>query len=321
MRACFIVGAGASFSSASIHFQGSVWPRNPPLGTGLFTQLEKFSEEWRNLPQEIKNEFGKNGRNFESGMARIQNLNSELIAPLTFEMGKFFIGFHLMGTSSYMTLVKKLYDSDVCSEFVSLNYDVILEDSINRLVGKDIIPDKQKLYQSVSVIKPHGSANFLPKKPNQVYGIGIKIMMPDNDYRKCKLNGMVDAEYERVYSRERIHEFYRDINRLPPAMSAYSPEKRTYYGKKIIEEELSRTKIAIESADVAVIIGTSFNIDDRHLWDHIGNSRAKVLICDPNPELTYESIQRTYGKSSEVISLGFSDCAEKISDKLRSMAG
>ena len=149
-----LFGAGASFGS------GSCSPYSPPLGNDLFLKLNEQGGNFSNLNEDIKLKFIEHG--FESGMASIED-NSRNITPMQKEMACYLSKFSIKNDNAYARLFNKLrtYLSDIT--IVTLNYDLLIEQAI-LMNGYNV--DYNADGKGISLLKPHGSSNFLPQLPD-----------------------------------------------------------------------------------------------------------------------------------------------------------
>ena len=250
-----LVGAGASFGSGGVH------PTNPPLGNDLFTQLEsQFPYLWGSLPDRVRDEFLDD---FEDGMVLLSEFNSTLHAPLYQAMGAYFAQFSLGEDNHYTTLIDGLHNSITSGEtvFASLNYDLLLEQAIVD-AGTGLNPLPENLGNPGTVIKPHGSCNFLPEALKAV---------------NFAFTGDVafDSTLE-VVSRKEVIEYYQSNRALYPAMALYRPDKRIQLSPSVIEGFQELYQEAVTEASTIGIIGAAFHPQDNHIWDPLTSSDATI---------------------------------------------
>lgn len=150
-----IFGAGASYGSG----ENTCVPYNPPLGKDLFAHLVRMGGEFSRLSEESKLIFQTQG--FEAGMATIED-DSRAINPLQKELACYLSGFEIRPGNGYIRLFNKLHNvlKDIC--IVTLNYDLLIEQALG-LQGFNIDYNDDK--KGITVLKPHGSSNFLPRFP------------------------------------------------------------------------------------------------------------------------------------------------------------
>lgn len=148
-----IFGAGASKGS------GSCSPENPPLGNHLFGKLEELKGAYYNLSDGSKRRFRDEG--FEAGMATIAN-DSRVINPLQKELACYLSKFTVEKGNAYIRLFNKLRSCMNQINIVTLNYDLLIEQSLAR---QGFIVDYNSSGNGIGLLKMHGSSNFLPQLP------------------------------------------------------------------------------------------------------------------------------------------------------------
>jgi len=258
-----LVGAGASYGA------GEVRPTNPPLGNDLFTQLESdFPKSWGSLPDHIREDFLNN---FEDGMLALSEFDSTLHAPLYQAMGAYFAQFSLGENNHYTTLINGLHNSitNGNTAFASLNYDCLLEEAISA-AGIDINPTPENLGNPGTVIKPHGSCNFLPAS---VQASGISFT-----------EGVSFDAGVRCVSKDDIIEYHHGDKALYPAMALYRPDKQTQISPSAIHRFQEMYRKALSEANTIGIIGAGFHPQDDHIWEPLASSDAAIYYvgerCD-----------------------------------------
>jgi len=251
-----IVGAGASFGA------GEVRPKKPPLGDHLFTQLEsQFPGSWGSLPDHIRKTFLDN---FEDGMVALSEFKSGLHAPLYQAMGAYFAQFSLGDNNHYSTLVDGLYNSIIEGETVlaSLNYDCLLEEAIVT-AGLDLNPIPESLENPGTVIKPHGSCNFLPASIQASGGVSFT-------------EGVSFDAGVKWVSREDVIEYYHSEGALYPAMALYRPDKHTQISPSEIHRFQELFREAVSEANFIGIVGVGVHPRDDHIWDPLASSDGSI---------------------------------------------
>lgn len=250
-----LVGAGASFDSGEVH------PTNPPLGNDLFTQLESiFPETWGSLPESLRKEFLNY---FEDGMVALSEFDSSLHAPLYQAIGAYFAQFSLGENNHYSTLIDGLYNSIDSGEtvFASLNYDCLLEQAIVA-AEIDLNPIPERLGKAGTVIKPHGSCNFLPASI-QASGISFTEGVSFDAGVNC-------------VSRDDVIEYYHSDRDLYPAIALYRPDKEAQISPSTIHRFQELYQEAVSEANIIGIIGAGIHPQDNHVWDPLASSDAAI---------------------------------------------
>ncbi|MBX0325577.1 hypothetical protein EGH21_21365 [Halomicroarcula sp. F13] len=293
-----LVGAGASYGA------GDIVPNQPPLGGGLFAELEStFPNTWGALPEHIKNEFRTD---FEEGMVALSEFNSKLHAPLYQAMGAYFAQFSIGSeTTQYEILVDSLSDSLADGETVlsSLNYECLLEEAMSDFGHKiNYFPDE--LGEAATVLKPHGSCNFLSQNLTAQGDIQFS--------EGVSFSGGVEA-----VSRKEVIQYHRGNNALYPAMALFRPDKYTQVGTSVIQSIQGKWKEAVQQSDKVGIIGVNPRPSDDHLWEPLSNTDAEIFYI--GGEDSFDRWTRNHRDSgmNTFISNRFHEGVSELTDELQ----
>lgn len=263
-----IFGAGASFGS------GKCTPYCPPLGNNLFENLCEIDGHFKQLPEELKQIFLSKG--FESGMAAIDD-DSRIINPLQKEVACYLSKFKTTPENAYVRLFNKLKRHISKIAITTLNYDILIEQALS-YHGFNI--DYNSTNNGITLLKPHGSSNFLPQLPSGM-------VLQGNTFKNCSsfMEGLKTIAAE---SHEAVKDWCKDPRNsdLSPVLSIYSKEKRVVINKRLISEIQNKYNEINEQAKLLVLVGIKYIPHDNHIWDSIGESNAKIVVVDPYPEAT-----------------------------------
>jgi hypothetical protein len=157
MPRLLLFGAGASYGSMN------AFPNVPPLGKDLYDDLRKiYPKAWGVLPEEKRPLFVPN---FEPGMKELWESNWHGTSDLMRCLGDYFARFRLENQNTYARLIEHLeYHGTIeGTTFSSLNYDCLLEYAIRyRRLQMRYDSGEPSTKTTASVLKIHGSCNFLP---------------------------------------------------------------------------------------------------------------------------------------------------------------
>ncbi len=262
----FLFGAGASFGA------GEISPGPPPLGAQLYDALRReYPETWGKLVRSDEDEaFRDVDTPFEKGMGLVWERRDQRAQVLISDMAIYFTRFEPGGMQdSYSRLLKLLILRNLLgrSTFATLNYDCIFEYAANRLGLGVNYHGRRGTAQTVPVIKPHGSCNFVMR------GLGTDIVMED-----VVMSGM-GAFYEgpiQARPPREIPALYSKGPSMPPAISLYCPGKPSPMAPTFLARLRSRWQEACEAADVVVVIGARVVLDDQHVWGHLLKNKCEV---------------------------------------------
>ncbi len=262
MKNIFLFGAGASYGCKGTNFI-------VPIGKELFPLLKKrFLNTWGRLPENLNAIFSDN---FEAGMGFIWENHSTKIPVLMKDLAVLLA--HARINNHRENLYFKIFESTKTRNliqdtiFSTLNYDCLLEIAAH-LAGLKIKYFSNPDNDSAAIWKLHGSCNFVvrdikAKRDNVTYmkfvtfhGTGIEALQPNQ-----------------------VREYCYGDTAFYPAMSIYMQDKPLQIAASTIQELQRAWQKEIEKTENIIIVGVYPNLEDRHIWDHISSSKAKILYC------------------------------------------
>lgn len=297
-----IFGAGASYGS------GNCFPSNPPLGKDLFEELVAEGGEFSKLNAESKMAFESG--DFEAGMATISTKIS-LINQLHKDIACFFMKYEVIPSNAYVNLFSKLREVINKINITTLNYDLLIE----RALGlNDFGVDYNARGNAITLLKPHGSANFLPQWPPQFKNFSMSGNVIEG-------TGLItdNMRTNAVITNQEVFDWCNDSKNemLSPVLSMYAKGKRVVLNKTLISSiQKNYTELARKSSSV-VLIGIRYIDHDTHIWQPILESNAKLLIVDPYPEATVEWAEQN-GLQYELLQKGFDAAVDDIAESVKS---
>ena len=299
MSVIVLFGAGASYGA------GGVFPSTPPIGTGLYRELASmFPTAWGTFPSSLQAQFHAN---FEDGMSALWNSGSHAIPALMQQMAIFFSRFQLSSQreDAYSKLLDSLVHSGKSVRFSSLNYECLFEIA-GSMAGRTInyFSDAPTSKSDIIFWKIHGSCNFLPHGGPTVtrgisygsaptFGTGIRPVNPNEVAAYCTGN-----------------------TALYPVMAAYARGKPVQIAPAIIQRIQGFWTAAIKSASTVVIIGVHPHPADKHIWEPLSATEAKLLFV--GNEKGFSDWQSKYRINGDSIYLGerFDSCIKAIGENL-----
>lgn len=296
-----IFGAGASYGS------GRCLPSNPPLGNDLFSNLVELRGAFARLGDQQKRVFLEQG--FEAGMATIAN-DSRQINPLQKELACYLSSFTTQPDNAYTRLFNKI--RTVCDKvaIATLNYDLLIEQS---LAHHRIAFDYNGSRLGISLMKIHGSSNFLPELGG--------LVMRGNVMRGG--GGFVEGlRVSAVSSATEIRAWCKDSRNsdISPVLAMYEKGKRVVINKRHIEAIQKNYSGTVHKSSHVVIVGTKYVEHDQHVWRPIGESGANILLVDPYPEETLKWAERIGLQGFTVLSKSFDKAVWDIAKYIRHAA-
>lgn len=291
-----IFGAGASSGS------GEVEPKPPPMAVGLFAVLNRlFPAVWGGLSQEVMDLMASD---FEAGMRMIGEVHPHMLPPMQRSMASFFFGFYPGKNNLYRRLARKINGVDWSGAFVSLNYERLLEialgaEGLRPFVGAR--PDGEKY---VEICLPHGCCHIYCDSVRGTAG-GVSF-----SGFNVSTSGQISVVANPGEFNSRISN-----DAFPPVMSYFEPEKRTSSGANFIEVQRRRYLDLIIGANTVVVVGVKVRQNDKHIWDAIAETNAKIVYCSGKvggDGFVNWSSEKRAGKDHQVISGYFNESFDII---------
>ncbi len=108
-----------------------------------------------------------------------------------------------------------------------------------------------------------------------------------------------------------------DVNKLLvyfflPAMSIYMKDKPLQIAATTIKNLQAVWQKQIGEAENIILIGICPNLEDRHIWDSISSSKAKIFYC--GSETKFKAWQKEKNRQEVYIGKYFEDTIETILD-------
>ncbi|OGF30580.1 hypothetical protein A2533_04200 [Candidatus Falkowbacteria bacterium RIFOXYD2_FULL_35_9] len=252
-----IFGAGASFGSDSNNV--------PPLGSGLFSALQKFNPNgWGKIDGDLANSFQSD---FEATMPKV---NSHALPPLQRVMADYFFRFQPTHNNLYYKLANLIAQKTWDGAFVTLNYERLLE--ISLLAAKINPFDKNTTTEKfIELCLPHGACNLFCES---VKGLASAVSFAGLN---VQTNGPIIGIRDANTFQQRIQN-----DAFPPVMSYFEPSKRTTSGANFIESQRKRFAELVEGAEKIAIIGLRVREHDKHIWEPLSKTNAKIIYCAGN---------------------------------------
>lgn len=292
-------------------------PTAPPLGGGLYGRLVgAYPETWGKLPLELDAVF-RSPAGFEAGTERLWNRpwheGDPVPANLLIQMAWYFADFTLTraAPNAYSLLIEVLERNGLLGTTVlaSLNYECLLEMAIERAGLKVVYLADATRHETVLVLKPHGSCNFLP----QLEARSLSIVVSGEA-------GIYEGPLDFVSTQE-VQRRYSELEwAIPPAMSLYAPNKPSRVGRATIGGIRDQWEKVVEAARVIVVIGTRPVLADRHVWDPIVSSRAEVWYLASTSDPGYLDLQERLGRRLVPLGTRFSKDFGALEAKLAGRA-
>lgn len=231
----------------------------PPLGTDLFTELERLGGSAAQLPEDLKEIFREN---FEAGMASFFTRYNRNTSSFQRDMAEYLSTFKPSVFSGYLALVELFALRDVT--FVSLNYDLMLERAA-LAIGCKVGYTATKVPGVVNVLKIHGSSNFWPNFQ------GVKIS--DSKFTGAIVD--IDAEVEFI-SPANIEAKFAEQCGHAPSIAMFAVGKNVRVCPDAIRRQQKEWEGQLLKSDILNIIGVAVHEVDEHIWGLIGRFGGRI---------------------------------------------
>ena len=304
MKKLIVFGAGASF--------GSEKDDMPPLSASLFTKLvERYPNSWGQMDEETARLFQDD---FEKGMEKIAKDESAMLTDLQKSMAKYFVHFRPSKENLYVKLTQKIKEAKWDGSIATLNYDRLLQLSLKKSGLKQTFDSS--IFPKIQVCYPHGCCNFFFKGITATNGISIdrhalrftgnrsvvvcegghmsaagpilstnggeEISSHNGSSINYSSEGLV-TQGEPIHVAESLSDFFSEIYApFPPIMSYFTRSKFTLSCKNFIDEHRIKLGNLIASADDIVIIGIRIREEDKHVWEPLSKTSARITYCAGN---------------------------------------
>ena len=294
-----LFGAGASFGS------GDCCPSPPPLGNDLFLKLDEFGGAFSKLDNESKQVFRTQG--FEAGMTTVSD-DSRQINPLQKELACYLSSFSIKPNNAYVRLFGNIKNHINNIRITTLNYDLLIEQS---LLYNNFNVDYNGKNNGVTVIKAHGSSNFLP----QLNGLTLS-----GNVMKGVGTFVEGLETKAVFSAREVEEWCKDPKNsdISPILAMYEKGKRVVVNRKLIDNLQQLYSDIVKTSAMIILVGIKYIEHDYHIWNPISESSAKFVIVDPYPDQTVNWIENKKLNILSTIANSFNDSIEDITTYIKS---
>lgn len=255
MPTLVLLGAGASHGS-----EPDRNIRTPPLGNYLFGELCALGGVASKIPDDIKKVFFDQG--FEEGMALFNARINIQLQAFHRELSAYLADFVPTSQNYYLDLLKKLGGRNVV--FSSLNYDMMLEEAAI-MIGMNVTYGVARAPNTVRVLKPHGSINFWPDSPPE--------MFTNCSFSNC---GPILEIPVRPLRREPARNRCITDTSLSPAISMYAKGKKVSICPSFVREQQERFSAVCKQSSRILIIGVRVIPEDVHIWQPILKSGSEI---------------------------------------------
>jgi len=190
------------------------------------------------------------------------------VAGLLREMAQYFAKFTPGPDNYYIQVFRWAAVGYSQPVVVTTNYDLLIELAINA-VGKLVTyAGRPVKTNNISVLKIHGSANFLPAMEDRQLR-GFSIVVPEGA-------SAVDAPVRPAASAAEVIRFCQREDVLAPAVACYMRGKPILYCPTFVHEQQTAFREEIGQAKRIIIIGLRVNAADAHIWEPLAKTRSRI---------------------------------------------
>jgi hypothetical protein len=183
-------------------------------------------------------------------------------------MAAYFFQFEPKASSLYVRLAHRIHSFNWNGALASLNYERLLELSLQR-VGVNVVVG-QVAGGATKLCLPHGCSHLFGQirtDGNIQFGPGIRL----------------DGPWIRVIENPQEHADELQSSTVPPVMSYFQPDKQTRAGVSFIGGQRRRFAELVGGAQAVAIIGVKVRRNDRHIWEPLQDTSAKIIYCAGGP--------------------------------------
>lgn len=267
MSIVFLFGAGASA------FSGECYPKAPPLGNTLFAELREAGGIAAEIESDIASLFADS---FEVGMAEFQKRHRSDAPAFLRQMSAYFAKFEPGPANLYFDVLRILRASRRRFVIATVNYDLLIERAATIAGGRIAYHAPPVPTNNISLLKLHGSCNFLPN------AAGVKIFDIGFD-----LPGAEDANLEttvRVAQPEEVDRVCKHQTALAPVVALYAVGKQILYCPAFVRQQQHDWSKVVAEASRIYIVGVRLSVHDVHVWMPLQKTQAKVFYIGPDAQ-------------------------------------
>ena len=271
MKHHFLFGAGASA------FSGRCEPTNPPTGDKLFAALEGSLRCAKEIPGDIRALFAPE---FEAGMDAFWRARPELMQSFQQDMAKYFLQFGPTPSNHYVELIRILGSKRIAVNLATLNYDLLIERSIESLGLRYHHPFGPPVPDAIPVFKLHGSCNIVPDLGGgSISGILIDTGPPPEP--GITVSGVGGGAAKTLTVTE-MYDFLHSEQTLVPCVAMYHATKSIHDCFGPITRIRNFWRESLKTTERLFVIGTRFVPHDKHIWDPIGAFSGELCWVSPD---------------------------------------
>jgi hypothetical protein len=238
-------------------------------------------------------------RGFETGMAEFQKNRRADVPAFLREMSAYFAKFEPGPSNLYCDVMRILRESKRPFTIATLNYDLLIERAIT-IAGYRVAYHAPPVpARNTPVLKLHGSCNFLPDlRGLSIHDVAFDLPGPDDVNVVGNIRAAQPDEVVRYCEQE---------DSLAPAVALYAAGKQILFCPAFVRQQQQDWSRIVATAARIYIVGVRLSRFDRHVWDPLEATRAKLFYVDPNGEDFLSWAAETRGRASFHLAPVFED--------------
>lgn len=189
------------------------------------------------------------------------------------EMACYFAEFTIAPGNHYLTLASSIAASALRVTIATTNYDTLIEQALSA-TGRPMTYSAPATGRALSVLKLHGSCNFLPDTGTNTFR---GVTFSDN---ATNFEGPTRV----VWSNEEVRSFCAREDSLAPAIALYAPGKKVLFCPTFVSKQQEYWRTEVKTAKVVYVIGMRVLPEDDHIWGTLAASKARLEYVGFEPE-------------------------------------
>jgi len=262
----YLLGAGASHGSLDCE------PGVPPLGCELYERLL----ERPGFRDAIPRQFVPDRQSLEVTLSKLWDEHTEHMIPVLRETALFFSEFRPKPTNLYVELGRRIRSRASQTVLASLNFEMLLEMA---LFGSGVPCHYEGTFpaQGATILKLHGSANFLPTVAGAMLSDGSLL-------RAVERTGLASCNAIQIVNDPSLIHAYVKSTGLPPMVAAFMPNKPVPFCRDVIRDLWETWLRSVRVAETLTIIGVDLSGLGSHVSDPLRALRGKIVYVGPDPD-------------------------------------
>jgi len=215
------------------------------------------------------------------------------VIPFLREMAQFFVQFEPGPANFCRVLADAAERCRSAVVFATTNYDLLIEHAICQAGARVTYTARPVPKNNFSVLKLHGSCNFLPDLgTSSIRGIGF--IVPEG-------SSILEAPVRIAASAREVLEFCRREDAIAPAIAVYMRDKPVLFCKSFVQAQQTAFANEVRLARKTFVIGLRCNPDDQHIWSTLARAPGWLGYVGKEHELFTDWCTKERRKGGSVV--------------------